>query len=307
MVRDLEANVDGQPFDCPSMPWAPEESHADLIGAVPNRNPHNCARAVGAESGKNGVAQDETFRTAKIAPSRLSMDLQAFSFAEMFGVSEVPFTLANDSPVIEKQGDVRAVQRTAAPGAKCTTPAPRQIRAHDRSAHLGASQVAPRVGQAGGARGRSRKRAAPRKDAADVKRRRVSAADKPAGPSNSGEASTSRDAPIADFHLAQPTSVPVSGKKPPARRSGPRRASKKSTTSQRTGEPDKASVSVQPSRFCHICLRRHERVSLLACSNSRLGTCRKVVCEKCFENFNWDWTYATNPLVNWTCTHCRNM
>lgn len=66
------------------------------------------------------------------------------------------------------------------------------------------------------------------------------------------------------------------------------------------------STSVQPSRFCHICLRRAGRVALLACSNAKEGTCRKVICEKCFNCFGWSWDEASNPESNWTCTHCRD-
>jgi hypothetical protein len=63
--------------------------------------------------------------------------------------------------------------------------------------------------------------------------------------------------------------------------------------------------TVQPSRFCHICLRRAGRVTLLACGNTVEGSCRKVVCEKCFETFGWDWRAALEPNSMWTCTHCR--
>lgn len=65
--------------------------------------------------------------------------------------------------------------------------------------------------------------------------------------------------------------------------------------------------SNQPSRFCHICLRRAERVALMACSRLRSGLCRKVVCEKCFEEFGYDWEAAALPRSGWTCTHCRQV
>lgn len=61
----------------------------------------------------------------------------------------------------------------------------------------------------------------------------------------------------------------------------------------------------QPSRFCHICLRRAERVSLISCANLQTGACRKVVCEKCFDDFGWDWENAIRSDVSWACTHCR--
>lgn len=63
----------------------------------------------------------------------------------------------------------------------------------------------------------------------------------------------------------------------------------------------------QPSRFCHICLRRAERVALMACSRLRSGLCRKVVCEKCFAEFGYDWEAAASPRSGWTCTHCRQV
>lgn len=66
-----------------------------------------------------------------------------------------------------------------------------------------------------------------------------------------------------------------------------------------------STIAVQPSRFCHICLRRAGRVTLLACGNALEGSCRKVVCEKCFETFGWDWAAALKPNSMWTCTHCR--
>lgn len=38
----------------------------------------------------------------------------------------------------------------------------------------------------------------------------------------------------------------------------------------------------QPSRFCHICSRTSKKVGLVACANFSSGACRKVVCQKCF-------------------------
>lgn len=62
-----------------------------------------------------------------------------------------------------------------------------------------------------------------------------------------------------------------------------------------------------PSRFCHICLRRGERVKLKSCFNLASKSCRKVTCEKCFEDFKWDWAAACEPGSQWTCTHCRKV
>ena len=39
----------------------------------------------------------------------------------------------------------------------------------------------------------------------------------------------------------------------------------------------------QPSRFCHICSRTSSKVDQIACGNFATGACRKVVCQKCFE------------------------
>ena len=61
----------------------------------------------------------------------------------------------------------------------------------------------------------------------------------------------------------------------------------------------------QPSRFCHICLRRAEKVTMVACGRLRSGGCRKVVCEKCFVEHGWDWNGATKLSGYWECTHCQ--
>lgn len=39
---------------------------------------------------------------------------------------------------------------------------------------------------------------------------------------------------------------------------------------------------LKPSRFCHICARTSKKVGLLSCVNFRTGSCRKVICQKCF-------------------------
>lgn len=62
----------------------------------------------------------------------------------------------------------------------------------------------------------------------------------------------------------------------------------------------------QPSRFCHICSRTSKKVGLLACANFATGACRKVVCQKCFADHNWDWDAAFQMAANWICTHCRH-
>ncbi len=61
-----------------------------------------------------------------------------------------------------------------------------------------------------------------------------------------------------------------------------------------------------PSKFCHICLRRGERIRVIACTNVGRGTCRKVVCEKCFRDYKWEWKSAVLDPA-WTCCHCRGV
>lgn len=83
----------------------------------------------------------------------------------------------------------------------------------------------------------------------------------------------------------------------------------------RTGGVRKPSLSATdgwkgrstPSRFCHICSRTAKKVALLACGNLASGACRKVVCEKCFAEYGWDWNRAAALAARgaWQCTHCR--
>lgn len=61
----------------------------------------------------------------------------------------------------------------------------------------------------------------------------------------------------------------------------------------------------QASRFCHICLRRAEKVKMVVCSRLLRGACRKVVCKICFGQFGLDWEGATREDEEWECTHCR--
>lgn len=61
-----------------------------------------------------------------------------------------------------------------------------------------------------------------------------------------------------------------------------------------------------PSRFCHICSRTPKRVRLAVCSKIKSGTCRKVICEKCFVKYGYgDFEDAqkTNE-TEWLCPHC---
>lgn len=63
----------------------------------------------------------------------------------------------------------------------------------------------------------------------------------------------------------------------------------------------------RPSRFCHICLRKAERVTVVACGHIFSGQCRKVVCRRCFKEQGWDWDTAITKGSGWACPHCRNV
>lgn len=88
---------------------------------------------------------------------------------------------------------------------------------------------------------------------------------------------------------------------------------------------------MQPSKFCHICVRSGELVNLAPCANVLSGVCRKAICRKCFDKHGHggDWSVATDnkalldaervsaastgaparPLgpQAWTCLHCRKI
>jgi hypothetical protein len=90
---------------------------------------------------------------------------------------------------------------------------------------------------------------------------------------------------------------------------------------------------MQPSKFCHVCVRSGELVTLAPCANVTTGVCRKAICRKCFEKHGhveeWDIACKNNALLAaeqaapagrgpisskgclpesaWTCLHCRNL
>lgn len=82
------------------------------------------------------------------------------------------------------------------------------------------------------------------------------------------------------------------------------RQTSESPLSERHGRKEKLK---KPSRFCHICLRRAERVAAAACARLATAHCRKVICRRCFEEQGWDWSSATKRNSGWTCSHCQNM
>lgn len=60
----------------------------------------------------------------------------------------------------------------------------------------------------------------------------------------------------------------------------------------------------QPSAYCHVCARTSKAVQFAICARIKEGLCRKVICNKCFGKFGWDWDAAQkNP--DWVCVHCR--
>uniref|UniRef100_A0A7S1TKP7 Zinc-finger domain-containing protein n=1 Tax=Erythrolobus australicus TaxID=1077150 RepID=A0A7S1TKP7_9RHOD len=69
-------------------------------------------------------------------------------------------------------------------------------------------------------------------------------------------------------------------------------------------ELDDFDPTIQPSKFCHICTRSYKAVRQAVCRNLVKNTCRKVICEKCFEDFGWDFELAISEDSGWCCCHC---
>lgn len=67
-----------------------------------------------------------------------------------------------------------------------------------------------------------------------------------------------------------------------ARAVSPRRALRLDKFVAIAKDPHSPRARTQPSRFCHICSRTSKKVGLIACGNFATGACRKVVCQKCF-------------------------
>jgi len=65
-------------------------------------------------------------------------------------------------------------------------------------------------------------------------------------------------------------------------------------------------TNARASNHCHICQRSSKAVPSVACANIRRGTCRKIICELCFEAFNIDRAppVASVEESTWLCTHC---
>lgn len=61
-----------------------------------------------------------------------------------------------------------------------------------------------------------------------------------------------------------------------------------------------------PSEHCHVCCRPTRKLRFAICSNIKRSLCRKVICVKCFECFEWNWEHASMDDTTWICTHCRD-
>lgn len=61
-----------------------------------------------------------------------------------------------------------------------------------------------------------------------------------------------------------------------------------------------------PSRFCHVCSRTPKNVRLAVCTRIQQGTCRKVICEKCFAKYGYGrFESALRMDSQWLCPHCQ--
>lgn len=102
---------------------------------------------------------------------------------------------------------------------------------------------------------------------------------------------------------------------------GNKRAAKASSLSSSS----KRCNVTQPSKFCHVCVRSGEQVTLVPCANVIGAVCRKAICQKCFDKhgIGHEWRNACEnretirqihaglldrlPDNVWTCLHCRQM
>lgn len=64
-----------------------------------------------------------------------------------------------------------------------------------------------------------------------------------------------------------------------------------------------------PSRSCHVCCGHRSAGVMAVCSNVAVGTCRKVVCARCFSSAGLGGGKAFAAACvdpKWTCPHCNN-
>eukprot|EP00183_Erythrolobus_madagascarensis_P006651 CAMPEP_0185844328 /NCGR_PEP_ID=MMETSP1354-20130828/530_1 /TAXON_ID=708628 /ORGANISM="Erythrolobus madagascarensis, Strain CCMP3276" /LENGTH=525 /DNA_ID=CAMNT_0028543971 /DNA_START=119 /DNA_END=1696 /DNA_ORIENTATION=- len=85
----------------------------------------------------------------------------------------------------------------------------------------------------------------------------------------------------------------------------PARPKGSSPVNQSATPVKKCYVGAKASQFCHVC-RRSNNAEFASCRNLADGSCRKVVCDRCFVRHNWSWAeYSKNPQ-NWECPHCTS-
>lgn len=70
-----------------------------------------------------------------------------------------------------------------------------------------------------------------------------------------------------------------------------------------------------PSNYCHVCSRTASRSSgpnrmtirMVPCAALREGSCRKVVCDRCFDEYSLGPSFeeASRPGATWLCVHCQ--
>jgi hypothetical protein len=77
---------------------------------------------------------------------------------------------------------------------------------------------------------------------------------------------------------------------------------------QKTGPP---LPKTPASRFCHVCTRSVNSVSVAYCCNIAKGSCRKIICSKCAKEYGWqdvlDAIASPFIAVTWSCVHCREI
>lgn len=61
------------------------------------------------------------------------------------------------------------------------------------------------------------------------------------------------------------------------------------------------------SRFCHICSRTPKNVRLAVCKKICDGVCRKVICEKCFVDYQYGNFEEAITFKEWLCPHCSGI
>lgn len=61
------------------------------------------------------------------------------------------------------------------------------------------------------------------------------------------------------------------------------------------------------SRFCHVCSRTPKNVRLAVCMKITDGVCRKVICEKCFDEYKYGDFEHAYTVKDWLCPHCSGI